>query len=155
VHQVSIDDVRLIGQWRATTAQVAGHEPLRADSWTTVSLTFRHDGLLITNGESCGAPHFTVDGQRITLHWPRSSECWTYDSGTPSSLSQRIADLVERLEESQSPIRYAVRGTTTLTVAAGRYRIVLRRGLRPPSPATVGPSTTGPYSGSVSASPTR
>jgi hypothetical protein len=153
-HEVSVD-TRLIGPWRAMTAQVAGHDPLRADSWTTASLTFRHDGLLITNGESCGAPHFIANGRHITLHWPRSSDCFTYSVGAPGAVSLRLADLVERLEETQSGIRYVVRGTTTLIVAAGRYRVVFRRGPPPQTPAMVGPSSPGLYSGTASTTPPR
>jgi len=143
-------DQRLVGHWRATTARQADDKPLQADYSTTASLTFRADGVLIANDESCrGAPHFTADGARLTLHWPRRSECYGSMSGTRNAF--RIAHIVERLV-SQSPIRYSLRGTTTLIVSAGHYRVVLRRGFTPQRPPTIGPSTHVPYPGPPSAS---
>lgn len=145
------NDVSLIGQWRVTRAQIGAAHPTPADGSVTTWLTFREDGELIDSDEHCDPPiHFSADGSWITLHRPGNFDCAGFTRRTPAAL--RIREAVEEVT-SHAHIRYELRGSDTLTLAAGSGRVVLRRGLAPPVPTTVEPSSPGPYRGSATTAP--
>ena len=126
-------DVRLLGSWRVTSATVADHAMVGADTMTIASLRFRRDGLLITNGVRCGAPRFVTDGRSLELRFPRTSTC-SFTLGS-SERALRLATILASLT-SRHRITFAVRDKL-LILAGGRYRVVLTRGVprRDPTPA--------------------
>jgi hypothetical protein len=137
-----VRDVRLFGFWTATVARVIGKRPLLADSSTTASLEFRRDGAAITNDDGCRpATRFTTSASHIDLHWPASSFC--YGTAADSRRGRRIAHILDKLT-SNSHIAYSLDSREDLTVAAGRYQVVLRHGRIVPAPPTIGPSTPVP-----------
>lgn len=140
-------DARLFGFWKVQAIDITGKGWLRADPSTTASLRFRRDGLLLVNGERCGASHFRTASGRLLLRWPAQSSCYFGALGT--RLALRIEDTLDTLM-GRPPLTYAVRAGNTLTVAANGYRVRLVRG-QPPEQArtSLGPSSPVPYSGTA------
>ena len=143
-------DPRLTGVWHVRLVRVPDGRPLLADYSTRASLRFRTDGVLITDGERCGAPRFSVDGTHLDLRWPENSECSYTIGGTQRAL--RIARILENLT-THHQLGYAVQGDT-LRVAAAGYRAVLVRALPTSSyPPSIGPSSPAGYTGTARTSP--
>lgn len=146
-------DARLFGVWRVESVQILGHVRLTADASTTASLRFRRDGLLIVDGEKCGAPRFTTSSRHLKLHWPANTDCASFTAGSP--LDSRIAGILERLVDRR-PLTYAVVGKTLTLAVVHKFRVLLHRGRLSARRPSVGPTSPVRYSGSATtAAPTR
>lgn len=135
-----VADLSYLG-WHVKSVAVAGQPTLTADWSTTAKVRFRRDGIVVVNGNPCGAPHFGTVCDKIALHWSASSDCSDFEGGTKVAL--HISTALDNLT-SRSRLIYALRSGKTLTLVGGRYRAVLQsRPIRFPSPA-IGPSSRGP-----------
>lgn len=136
-----VKDGRLFGVWHVKSITIAGQRTLTADWSTTAKVRFRRDGLVVVNGDPCGAPHFETAGDKIALHWPASSDCSDFEGGTKVAL--HISAALDNLT-SRSRLTYALRSGKTLTLVGGRYRADVQAQPIKFSSPTIGPSSPGP-----------